>query len=94
MEPLKDIAAGRVHALHRDGRLDELSQVQHELDRLYSGKARAVRIDTQTNQLFIHVQSATLATIVRYAQVQILTSIKDICKPPIERLVIQIRHSS
>jgi hypothetical protein len=51
MEPLKDIAAGRV-------------------------------------------QSATLATIVRYAQVQILTSIKDICKPPIERLVIQIRHSS
>lgn len=93
MDTLGDLAAARVASLKRDGRQDELTAIQHELDRLYPGQARAAKIDSQTNQLFIHVQSAALATVVRYGQVQILMSIKDVCQPPIERLVIQIRHS-
>ncbi len=94
MDTLKDLAARRVQSLKREGRIDELAAIQHELDRLYGGKARAARIDSQTNQLFIHVEGAATATIVRYGQMQVLASIKDICKPAIERLVIQIRHSS
>lgn len=94
MDSLKDLLDKKAKLLDKDSQRDVLRHIQHELDRLFDGKARAQRVDMKTKQLFVHVSSSVTATIVRYSHTQIMASVRDVCDPPIERLVVQIRHDA
>lgn len=91
MDPISDILQKRANALDL-GRQDELALIQTELDRLFGkDKAHASRLDYQQKTLTIEVGDSSMATIVRYGQVRIHQSIKELTREPVQRFIIRVK---
>lgn len=90
MDSIKDLIQKRADELDL-GRQDELELVQQELDRLFSTDARAHRIDHKQHALTIKVADSTVASVVRMSQPQILSAIKDLTHPRIEKIHISLK---
>lgn len=90
MDSIGDLLQKRVDDLDL-GRQSELALIQIELERLFPGKgARATKIDRLQRKLTVTVPTSSVATLVRYGQPKLLSTIKDISQPPIEKISLRL----
>lgn len=90
MDSIKDLMQQRADELDL-GRQDELTLIQQELDRLFSGGAKAHRIDHKQHTVTVAVSDSSVASFVRMSQPQILSAIKNLTHPSIEKVHITLK---
>ena len=90
MDSIGDLLQNRANQLDL-GRQNELALIQIELERLFPDKgARATKIDRLQSKLTVTVPTASVATLVRYGQPKLLSTIKHITQPPIEKITLRL----
>lgn len=90
MDSLGDLIQNKADHLDLAGQRSELEELQAAFDRWYKGRVR-VRQIRPDGSLLVTTPSATLASEVRYQQVELLATLRPLAKANIERLQIVIR---